>query len=56
MNLQPPPNATLVERIIHYTDTEQHTKCRALCTLGDFLEECYEPELTFYDDEEELRL
>lgn len=36
-----PDNATLIERLQFYCQTNQHEKGRALAHLGDFLEECY---------------
>ena len=51
MAKKPPPNSTLVERIVHYVETDQEKKAEALCTLADWLEECWAYELTFYPDE-----
>jgi hypothetical protein len=46
-DLKPAPNATMVERIRHYVTTDQYDKGAALAALGDWLEECAAPELTF---------
>ena len=48
MNTEAPlPNATMVERIMYYVETDQHHKAQALAKLGDHLEECFSWELTF---------
>lgn len=46
-DLKPAPNATMVERITHYVTTDQYDQGAALATLGDWLERCVAPELTF---------
>ena len=46
----PPTNATLVDRIMHYVQHNEHQKGAALAQLGDYLEECFLWELTFDDD------
>lgn len=38
---QPPENATLVQRIEFYVQTDQIVKAKALATVGDTLEEAY---------------
>lgn len=50
-DLKPAPNATMVERIQHYVSTDQYDQGAALATLGDWLERCAVPELTFCTDE-----
>ena len=40
-------NATLLERLQYYAETEQHQKAKALCAVGDHLEECFQWELSF---------
>ena len=48
MNTEAPlPNATMVERIMYYVETDQHDKAKALAKLGDHLEACASWELTF---------
>lgn len=42
-------NATLVERIHHYVQADQHAKAKALAQLGDYLEECYSWEISWGD-------
>ena len=46
-DLKPAPNSTMVERIQHYVATDQYDKGAALAALGDWLEDCAAPELTF---------
>lgn len=41
------PNATLVERIHHYVESDQRDKAKVLAQLGDHLEECFLWEVTF---------
>ncbi len=50
-DLKPAPNSTMLERIHHYVATDQLEKGSALAALGDWLEVCAAPELTFYTDE-----
>ena len=52
MNSDLLPNATMVDRIMHYVETDQTEKAQALAVLGDFLEDCFSYTLTF--DPEEL--
>ncbi len=42
-----PDNATLVERIQYYVEYDELGKAKILATLGDFLEECYEWDISF---------
>ena len=42
-------NATLVERIRYYVDTDQLQKGKALAKVGDYLEECFTWDLEFQD-------
>ncbi len=44
------PNKTLVERLQDYVEKDQHQKAVALARLGDFLEACYEWEVSFNTD------
>ena len=39
--------ATLVERIYWYININDAQKAKALATLGDYLEECYEWDVDF---------
>lgn len=41
------PNANALERITHYVQAEQYAQAEALAALCDFLEECYQWEVTF---------
>lgn len=41
MEQRPKENATLVERIKFYVDTDQIVKAKALAVVGDTLEEAY---------------
>ena len=41
------PNATTLERIIYYVETDQDDKARALSQLADHLEECFSWEIDF---------
>ena len=41
------PNATTVERIMHYVQTDEHEKAETLAKLCDYLEECFSWEVTF---------
>lgn len=41
------PNATLVERITYYVDTDRHEQAKALAKLGDYLEECFAWDVSF---------
>lgn len=45
--LDPHPNATLVDRIMHYVQNDEREKGAALAQLGDYLEECFLWEITF---------
>tara|TARA_R100001082_G_C4315174_1_gene138612 strand:- start:70 stop:225 length:156 start_codon:yes stop_codon:yes gene_type:complete len=36
-----PENATLIERLIFYSQNNYNAKARALAQVADFLEECY---------------
>lgn len=38
-------NATLVERITYYVETDERRKAKALAKVGDYLEECWQWEL-----------
>lgn len=40
-------HATLIERIVRYTETEEYQKAHTLATLGDYLEECFLWEIDF---------
>ena len=42
-----PTNATLVDRIMHYCQDNEHQKAAALAQLGDYLEECFLWEIEF---------
>ena len=46
-DLKPPANATLVDRVWHYVETEQYEKAEALSIVGDYLTECFAWDLTF---------
>lgn len=45
------PNATLVERIWFYVETNESSKAQHLAALGDYLEECFSWDVS-YDTEE----
>jgi len=47
------PNATLVERIIHYVQNDAPEQASALATLGEYLEECYLWDISFEPDDAE---
>ncbi len=40
-------NATVIERIMNYVETDQHVQAAALARVCDFLEECYLWDITF---------
>ena len=46
-DLKPPANATLVDRVWHYVETQQYEKAEALSIVGDYLTDCFAWELTF---------
>lgn len=41
------PNATTIERIMSYMERDEEHKARALATLADYLEECYQWDVCF---------
>tara|TARA_Y100001963_G_scaffold64456_1_gene89845 strand:- start:1099 stop:1263 length:165 start_codon:yes stop_codon:yes gene_type:complete len=41
------PQATLVDRIQWYIETDDHQRAKALAQVGDFLEECYAWDVSF---------
>ena len=41
------PNATLVERIWFYVETEESDKAQHLAALGDYLEECFQWDVSY---------
>ena len=48
-NQRPHPNATLVERIMFYSEHDMLAQARALAALGDYLEECAAWEIEIED-------
>ena len=53
------PNATLVERIWYYAEHNKDREARALCSLADYLEECFAWEVGFAnpnDDTDDVEL
>jgi len=50
-DLKPPVNATLVDRIWHYVQTDQYKKAEVLSIVGTFLEDCFAWELTFHSED-----
>ena len=41
------PNATTIDRLMHYVESEQYEQAEALAKLCDYLEECYLCDVTF---------
>ena len=48
-NRRPHQNATLVERIMFYSENDMLAQARALAALGDYLEECAAWEIEIED-------
>lgn len=46
-NSQYPENATVIERLVHYSEMEEHEKALQLAGLCDYLEECFSCELSW---------
>ena len=44
------PNATTIERLAHYVETEQYEKAEALAALADYLEECFHWDIDLYPE------
>ena len=41
------PNATTIDRLMHYDETEQYEQAETLAKLCDYLEECFLWDVTF---------
>ena len=48
------PNATTIDRLMHYVEQEQYEQAEALAKLCDYLEECYLGMLPSRNDEKLL--
>ena len=44
------PNATTIDRLMHYVESEQYEQAEALAKLCDYLEECYLWDVTFEEE------
>lgn len=44
------PNATLIERIVYYSEIEADVQARTLCTVADYLEDCWAWDVCFDDE------
>ena len=44
------PNATTIDRLIHYVQTEQYEQAETLAKLCDYLGECLQWDVTFEEE------
>jgi hypothetical protein len=44
-----PENATLIERLQYYVNSDDPKRARALAQVADFLEECYLWDIDFFN-------